>query len=288
MELIAYEKLIRCENSARKYLLGFCWKNHQRFCPRCLHRKLYPLSSGRRRCARCKYTFHDFSRRFLNIGNLSPQDWLRVIKLFELEVPQSVIAVQTGLAPNTVAKALNTIRLAIAAQALDAHQLYEAGLARSVLKSHAPAHPEADDSGWPPVFGLVEQGGLAFLDILPDLTVNSLIHFKRNFRLRTAALGSVVYTDRFAPYLSLLVSGPQDIWQDWQGNPVTHRDKGLAVDATQQFWRFAKERLRRYRGIAPERFPLYLKELEFRYNHRNADIFAEVSRLLCTFVPDLG
>lgn len=288
MDFISYENLIRSENSARKYLLGFCWKNHQRFCPRCRHRKLYPLSSGRRRCARCKYTFHDFSRRFLNIGNLSPQDWLRVIKLFELEVPQSTIAQQTCLAPNTVAKALNTIRLAIAAQALDAHQLYEAGLGRDVLKSHAPADAAHDDSCWPPIFGLVEQGGLAFLDILPDLNVESLIHFKRNFRLRTAALGSVVYTDRFSPYLSLLVSGPQEIWRDWQGNPVAHKDKGLAVDTTQQFWRFAKERLRRYRGIAPERFPLYLKELEFRYNHRNADIFEEISRLLCTFVPDLG
>lgn len=288
MDLVTYERLIHTDNSARKYLLGFCWKNHQRFCPRCRHRKLYPLSSGRRRCARCKYTFHDFTRRFLNIGNLSPQEWLRAIKLFELEVPQAVIATQTGLAPNTVAKALNTIRLAIAAQALDATQLYEVGLGSALLKSHAQKPPERKGPGWPPVFGLVEQGGMAFLDILPDLNVESIIHFKRNFRLRTASLGSVVYTDRFSPYLSLLVSGPQEIWRDWQGNPVTHRDKGLTVDATQQFWRFAKERLRRYRGIAPERFPLYLKELEFRYNRRGTDIFEEVSRLLCTFVPDLG
>ncbi|MCH7711031.1 MAG: transposase [Proteobacteria bacterium] len=57
----AYEKLEFTETSARRYLLGFCWKNHQRFCPRCRCRKVYRLADERRRCARCRYTFHDIS-----------------------------------------------------------------------------------------------------------------------------------------------------------------------------------------------------------------------------------
>jgi transposase-like protein len=32
------------------------------------------------------------------------------------------------------------------------------------------------------------------------------------------------------------------------------------------FWFFAKERLMKYRGVDPARFPFYLKELEFRDN----------------------
>ncbi len=83
MNFQEYEKIIKNENSAKKYLLQFCWKNHQRFCPKCRSRKLYALQGGRRRCARCAYTFHDFSQRFLNNGNLSCQQWLRLIKLFE-------------------------------------------------------------------------------------------------------------------------------------------------------------------------------------------------------------
>lgn len=71
MDLEAYEKLVFTETPARRYLLGVCWKNHQRFCPRCRCRKVYRLADGRRRCARCRYTFHDFSGRWINRGALS-------------------------------------------------------------------------------------------------------------------------------------------------------------------------------------------------------------------------
>ncbi|NLP05694.1 DDE transposase, partial [Candidatus Fermentibacteria bacterium] len=66
MRLEAYESLISSPASARKYLLGFCWKNHQRHCPRCRTRKLYRLADGRRRCSKCGFTFHDFSGRWIN------------------------------------------------------------------------------------------------------------------------------------------------------------------------------------------------------------------------------
>jgi transposase-like protein len=31
---------------------------------------------------------------------------------------------------------------------------------------------------------------------------------------------------------------------------------------------FARERLLKFHGVSAEKFPLYLKEMEFRYNHR--------------------
>ena len=40
------------------------------------------------------------------------------------------------------------------------------------------------------------------------------------------------------------------------------------------FWSFAKERLMKHRGISPKKFPLYIKEMEWRYNNRNKDTFA--------------
>jgi len=33
------------------------------------------------------------------------------------------------------------------------------------------------------------------------------------------------------------------------------------------FWSFAKERLIKFHGVSPEKFPFYLKEMEFRYNY---------------------
>jgi len=43
----------------------------------------------------------------------------------------------------------------------------------------------------------------------------------------------------------------------------------------------------KHHGISPKRFPLYLKELEFRYNHRHLDIFPILAKYLCDFVPNL-
>ncbi len=289
MDLASYETMVRSENTARKYLLGFCWKNHQRFCPRCRHRKVYALASGRRRCARCKYTFHDFTQRFLNLSHIGLQDWLRLVKLFELETPPATMAEQTGLAPNTAAKAATIIRMAIAHHLMTGPQEHSGCLRHALLASgRAPAARTQCGESWPPVFGLLEKDGAVSLDVIPNFSVEALIHLKRNLKLRSASMGAVVYTDRYPPYLSLLVCCPAEMWRQEQGRVVSHRDKGLAVDSSQRFWRFAKTRLTRYRGVAPERFPLYLKELEFRYNRRGEDIFEEIARLLCAFVPDFG
>lgn len=152
MDISTYEQLIKSESTARKYLLGYCWKNHQprrwrghqRFCPHCRGRKLYKLGDGRRRCARCRYTFHDFTRRWINTGGLTPGQWLRIIKLFELELSTRKIATQLGLAYNTAYKAVHTIRRAILAHSQDFQSLLggEVELDESYFGGHRPQAAE--------------------------------------------------------------------------------------------------------------------------------------------------
>lgn len=270
MDLRSYEDIIKSEQSARKYLLGFCYKNHQRFCPRCRARKVYKLSSGRRRCSRCAYTFHDFSRRYINVGQLTSRQWLRLIKLFELEVPPRTMAEQLGVAYATVLKALTTLRRAILHHALDAPHLFAHGL-------------EADGElreGL--VFGVVERRGWAFVDLVPGMSPETLAHFKNAFHLKTAMAGSVLYTDRYRDYDALLCC--HEVFKHMPG--ASHRDKGLFIDTRRGFWAFAKERLKRHKGFTARRFPLYLKELEFRYNHQGEDIFSLLAAQACAIVPN--
>ncbi|MCX7927633.1 MAG: hypothetical protein N2606_05805 [Candidatus Omnitrophica bacterium] len=45
------------------------------------------------------------------------------------------------------------------------------------------------------------------------------------------------------------------------------------------------EKLIKFHGLSKERLPLYLKELEFRYNHRyHKDIFDLLVSYFCNFV----
>ena len=97
-----------------------------------------------------------------------------------------------------------------------------------------------------------------------------------------AQLGGVVYSDRFRRYDTLLVCGSDILAQGLVAIPgrcpaVEQQEKG--------FWPFATRRLARYRGITSRKFPLYLKELEFRYNHRDEDLEPLVLEMLCALVP---
>src|SRR4030043_409918 len=102
MDLTIYYNLISSEGKAKKYLLKKCFKNQQRFCPRCRQRKLYKLRDERYRCSCCDYTFHDFSGRWINHGRLTCEQWLSLIKLFELEVSVRKMAQQMKLSYRSV------------------------------------------------------------------------------------------------------------------------------------------------------------------------------------------
>jgi transposase len=59
------------------------------------------------------------------------------------------------------------------------------------------------------------------------------------------------------------------------------------INGLEGFWSYAKERLINHHGVSKQKFPLYLKEMEFRYNNRNTEIFHELSKYLANLVPDL-
>lgn len=59
----------------------------------------------------------------------------------------------------------------------------------------------------------------------------------------------------------------------------------MHINGLEGFWSFAKERLMKHHGIAPGNFPFYLKDMEFRYNHRHDGIFTLIAQYLCDLVP---
>jgi len=55
------------------------------------------------------------------------------------------------------------------------------------------------------------------------------------------------------------------------------------INGIEGFWSFAKERLMKYHGVNPKKFPLYLKELEFRYNHQHHDLYDDVVKCISEY-----
>ena len=280
MDLNRYHKLVRSESKAKKYLSKKCLKNGHRFCPRCDNRKLYKLSSGKRRCARCKYSFHDFSGRWINHGRLSCTQWLSLIKLFELELSVRKMAEQMNLAYNTVYHAVRKIRCSILAHAFDAKQLMngEIELDECYFGGRRKGNRGRGASGKVPVFGILERHGKVLVSVVPNVTAQTLI----SLTVKTVRRGSIVYTDKFRSYDSLMFCGYRHLKIDHDKRFTSGK---VYINGLEGFWSWAKERLIKHHGVSKENFPLYLKELEFRYNHRHADIFDLVANYLCNLVP---
>jgi transposase len=59
----------------------------------------------------------------------------------------------------------------------------------------------------------------------------------------------------------------------------------VCINGLEGFWSWVKERLMKHHGVSKNRFPLYLKELESRYNHRTDDPFDLIANYLCDLVP---
>lgn len=283
MDLRAFENLVRTESRARRYVLGFCWKNHQRFCPRCRCRKLYRLADQRRRCARCRYTFHDLSGRWINRGQLRVSQWLRLIKLFELEVSARKMAAQLGVAYNTAYHALSTLRHAIAEHGAAGAEEWMGGeveLDESYFGGRRKGRRGRGAAGKVPVFGILEREGRVFVEAVPNVRAETVLALT----VKKVRRGSLVYTDRFKVYDTLMFCGYRHLKID-HGK---HFSRGrVYINGLEGFWSYAKERLIKHHGISPLRFPLYLKELQFRYNHRGQDIFPILVSYICGFVPNL-
>ena len=244
MDLKAYYKLVYSEKVARKYLTKKCLKNGHRFCPRCNQRKLYKLRDERRRCSRCKYTFHDFSGRWINHGRLTCIQWLSLIKLFELELSVRKMSEQMALSYNMVYNAVQIIRYSILAHAEDAHDLFdgEIELDKSYFGGRRKGKRGRDAAGKVPVFGILERNGQVRVTAVPNVTAETLI----NLTVKTVRRGSIVYTDKTKSYDSLMFCGYRHLKID-HGKLFSFGK--VYINGLEGFWSWAKERLIKHHGV---------------------------------------
>lgn len=283
----AFETLLASETEARDYLLSLCRPDGEPVCPRCNHHKIYSLSGKRLRCANCKYTFQEFSGRWLNNGALSSSEWLALIKLFAEEKSVHQMTELLGLSYNTVYKALTAVRFSILAHALDAPQLLgpQTGLDSYLKGNRLTGGPKDMRMDTIPVYGILEQDSWVFIDLIPGLQAETVFHFHLNFHLKLVRSGNLVYTDRYKDYDAMIFCGNDTLPYDC----IRRYDAPARIDAMDShFWAFARNRLKRFRGISCQRFPLYLKELEFRFNNRDNDLFPLLASRICGLVQKCG
>jgi len=281
MDIKSFQLVVRKEDTARRFLTKWLWKNGRRFCIRCKSYRVYRFSDGRVRCKRCGYRFSEWTGRWLGRVRISAIDWLWIIKLFELELSTRKIAKQVSISYPTVLKAVDLIRRSIVVGSKDYGlvsgevEMDEAyfGGKRKGKRGRGAAHKI-------PVFGILERKGIVLVEVVRDVSAESLL----SLAIKKVRRGSIVYTDRFRGYDALMFCGYRHLRVDHE--KIFSSGK-VYINGLEGFWSYAKERLIKYHGVSFKKFPLYLKEMEFRYNHRNQDTFEILTQKLCNLVPDL-
>jgi len=131
--------------------------------------------------------------------------------------------------------------------------------------------------GKTPVFGLLKRDGKVFVAVVKDCTKESLMPIIQGKILE----GSTVNSDGWKAYDGLILNG-YDHYRVFHSANEFARGKNH-VNGIESFWSFAKRRLAKLNGCHSQLFLLYLKECEFRFNHRNDNLFEIILKLLPNF-----
>lgn len=195
---------------------------------------------------------------------LSKKEQLRLLEFFVLEVTARSAADIIGIQGNTAALFYHKIRQVIAAHLeVEAEEMFggEIELDESYFGGARKGKRGRGAAGKVVVFGLLKRGGKVYTKVIEDTKTDTLMPIIR----RKIVPDSVVYTDCYRSYNALDVSE----FHHWRINHSTHfaEQRHNHINGIENFWNQAKRVLRKYNGIPKQRFNLFLKECEFRFNY---------------------
>jgi len=243
-------------------------------CPYCGNKHFGKVRRNMYKCYRCKREWGVRKGSILEKTKISFSKLLLALKLFELEVPVLKAARELGFSYNTVHRLFTLIRECIYRSTseddllsgeIEADESYFGG--RKKGKRGRGARSKI------PVFGILERNGKVKVEVVKDVKSETLL----KETIKKVKRGSLIYTDKFKSYDGLVMYG-------FRHERIDHSKRfangKVYINGIEGFWSYAKGRLLKFHGLSPKLFPLYLKELEFRYNKRGSDFYDELLNVL--------
>lgn len=272
MDIPAVLKVISNYKSSLKYLTKIRWSD-KTICPRCESSNVKDANirnkDARYHCNVCHNRFSIFTGTSLKNSKLKPSKLILAVKLFSLGLSARATSKEIGLNYKTVLSLYDKIRKTILDHNRSQENLFgEVELDETYIGGRRKGKRGRGAKGKTPVFGMLERNGKVVVEVVPDVssdTLRKIIKERVNENAR-------VYTDKFRSYNSLIINGYNHIKIDKE---KTFANGKRHINSIESFWAYAKERLAKYHGIAPRKLYLYMKELEFRFNNRKNDNLEE-------------
>lgn len=271
--------LISSMTKSKAFFVKQKWKG-RRVCLRCNNRKLWRLSNGKYRCSKCRFSFREFTGTYLERIKIPYNQLIYLIHLFVLGVPAFRIAKLSSTSKNTIERMFRLFRQAIYENSLNNLQELsgELELDETMFGGYRKGKRGWGAAGKQIVFGIYQRNGRVIVFPVSNRKAETLIPLIKKHTKR----GSVYYTDEYEGYVSLVFRGKHIRITKKKGQPVGENN----LNGLEGFWSYAKNWLYHYRGVPRKYFHYYLKEIEFRFNNRDDDLFDEIVKLLVKQVPE--
>ena len=201
-----------------------------------------------------------------------------IIKLFTLDIEATKIALITNVSRNTINSIFNGIRKRISEYC--EHQPPFAKGEIEIDESYFSARRvrgkrERGAHGKHIVFGLIKLNGKVYTQVVTNCSAKELIPIIKS----KVSKDSSVYTDGFKAYDGLINFGYKKHHRIYHSKNEFANGKNH-INGIENFWSVAKTRLSKYRGISKQAFYLHLKECEFRFNHRDDDLYKLLLKII--------
>ena len=203
-------------------------------------------------------------------SRISEAKFRELLRYFALDLEATKIVVLTGLSKNTVHRYLQCMRQMIAEEC--------------ERQSPLAGDVEVDESYFGPrrvrgkkgrgaggktiVFGIYKRNGKVYTRIIPNVGRKAI----QDIITGKITKDSIIHSDSWHAYAGLVDLGYRKHYRiDHARNEFANRR--THINGIENFWGLAKVRLVRFRGIHKSTFYLHLKEYEFRFNHRNDNLY---------------
>ncbi len=220
--------------------------------------------------------------RYFARSRISEAKFREIIKLFASDLTTQQISELTKLNRKTIGNILKKVRSKIVEQC-EQESLFDSGeieLDESYFGARRVRGLRGRGArGKTIVFGLKKRNGKVYTQIIKNCSKNEILPLIR----AKISKESTVYTDGFRTYDGLVDMGYKKHYRVHHGKNEFSKAEGKVknhINGIENFWGLAKVRLSKFRGMHKNTFYLHLKECEFRFNHRNEDLYRLILSML--------
>lgn len=207
--------------------------------------------------------------KYLNHSHICEKKFRQILHCFVKDFTVTETASLTNISRVSISNIYQKIRLRIVKLCSDESKIFgEVEIDESYFGAHRVRGKRGRGArGKIPVFGLLKRSGKVFTKIIKNCEKKQLLPIIKGKILE----GSTVYSDGWKSYDGLVLNGYKH-YRIYHSKDEFARGKNH-INGIESFWSYTKRRLAKFNGISKGKFLLHLKESEFRFNHKNKNLY---------------